>query len=170
MIRRRENSDGVGGRVAGRGLLSVAGVASFWLGIIVATAVGARVKFDAPSLTVPVGLDVGRHVFAAIGVLELALWGVTCILGVIERRSRVVFSIIGATGVGLALQAIWLRPALNARAAAIIEGAVLESSSLHLNYIGVEVVKVLALVALTFLAAPTDDRRNKRIPIEVSPR
>ena len=48
-------------------------LATFWAGIVIGVSFIATIaKFDAPSLTLPVALDVGRHTFAPLARIE---WG-----------------------------------------------------------------------------------------------
>lgn len=53
---------------------AVAAVDLFWLGANFSiTGMEAWVKFNAPTITRPAALDVGRHVFSALNVLEVTL-------------------------------------------------------------------------------------------------
>ncbi|MFB6231912.1 MAG: hypothetical protein ABEL04_12235 [Salinibacter sp.] len=56
--------------------------ASFiWAGGLLGIALGARVKFNAPTVPEEIGLGVGRHVFGAVNRAELGLAAI--LLGVL---------------------------------------------------------------------------------------
>lgn len=132
------------------GLLSVPGLAAVWLGMVLAIAMEARIKFKAPSLTREVGLDVGRQVFRAFGLTEVVVLVGLWFVAFLSRPGVPAWGILGLLSLILVLQALWLRPALNARATAIIEGRPVASSRHHAIYMSAEGVKVVALVALTY--------------------
>lgn len=126
----------------------LAGALAFtWFGMVIAISfVETPLKFRAPGITVPLGLGIGRLVFKALNIAESAL--------------AVLLLVVLATGHGdgrgwipalvatacLVTQMAVLRPALDRRAAAIIAGGEVAPSRLHLGYVALEVVKVLALV------------------------
>lgn len=140
--------------MVGQGLISATGVACLWLGVVIAIAIEASVKFKAKSLTRAIGLDVGRHVFAAIGIFELCLLAAVLVLTWNQQFGATVWVWVAVLGLMVALQAAWLRPILNARAAAIIAGDAPTERWPHLAYVGLEGVKFIALVALTIVARP----------------
>jgi hypothetical protein len=120
-----------------------------WAGMVLGISfLEASVKFTAPSLTLPVGLDVGRHVFAALNRVEMGWAVLTFVLalvggGALGRRAC---AMLVASWAVVAVQTLWLLPALGARTDRIIGGEALPPSNLHVLYIGVEVVKLLALL------------------------
>lgn len=133
------------------------GLAFVWAGIVVGIAfIEAPIKFTAPSLTLPVGLDVGRHVFSALNVTEcfLAILSV----GLVWRSGvgggvRWAMALVWVT---VLLQAAWLLPALDARAALVIAGGhPAASTGLHLLFGLAEGLKVLALLTVGTLAYKT---------------
>jgi len=118
-----------------------------WLGLIAGISLlEAPVKFTAPSVTREIGLDVGRHVFAALNWTELglaALAGALCIVAWPEGTLRWV---LGGIGVVLLLQTVWLLPELLSQATAIVEGTIDEANTwFHLGYIALEAIKLIAL-------------------------
>jgi hypothetical protein len=128
------------------GILSLPAVALVWFGVVAAIAIEAGVKFTAPSLTRAVGLDVGRHVFAAINKVEIGL-GVLALVGAALRPPPGwVLVTLGVVVVALALQTAWLLPGLADRAARAISGESLPPSHLHVAYVAAEGVKLLALL------------------------
>lgn len=109
----------------------------------------APVKFTAPSLTLSVGLDVGRHVFQAFNKVEIMFGTLALILlfkADLTFLSKLIFASILFL---LLLQCFWLLPALDVRALIIIGGGIPEvESSLHNWYILFDVLKVIGLISL----------------------
>jgi hypothetical protein len=120
-------------------------IATFiWVGFIGAISfMEAWVKFQAPLMTVPVGLSIGKVVFAALNKVEWALAILLIIAALVNKPSSLLLLLI-PIGI-LALQTIWLLPALNARADLLIQGAPAPASHIHFYYLFLEVVKILCL-------------------------
>jgi hypothetical protein len=134
-------------------------VCLLWAGMVLGISfLEAPVKFTAPSLTLAVGLDVGRHVFAAFHKVEL-LWAFFCVLllwsGVrIPRAAR--WFLVAALGV-LLVQSLWLLPVLDARVTLILQGQTPPPAPYHWLYVASEVVKLIGLLgcgALCLRGAP----------------
>lgn len=123
-------------------------LALLWAGMLLGVSfLATPVKFLAPSLTLPVALDVGRHTFGVFSVVEIA--GALALLAtaiVVRQRRRMLFFalLIGAL---VALQSFWLLPVLDARVELILQGAMPEDSELHSLYIALDATK-LALLGL----------------------
>lgn len=126
-----------------------------WAGMVVGISfLEAPVKFTAPSVTRAVGLDVGRHVFAALNKVELGL-AVLAFLFFVTGWPRLVvrWTAAGVAGI-LLIQTIWLLPALRAQATAIIAGELEHGSKyVHVAYVVLEVLKVVGLVIAGWFAA-----------------
>lgn len=118
-----------------------------WLGLVAGISfLEAPVKFTAPSVTRSIGLDVGRHVFAALNKVELLLGAVALGAFLLADLTAATRWIMGGVFVILGVQTLGLLPALRAQATAIIEGDLKRaSSSLHVGYIALEVAKVVGL-------------------------
>lgn len=127
---------------------AVAGAAVFgWLGMVVAISfIEAPLKFRAPGVTLPIGLGIGRLVFRALNLCELALAGT--IIATFAVRLPVIGAAVssGVAVVTLIVQLAAVRPLLNRRTRAVLAGTDAPGSRAHLVYIGLEVVKVIALV------------------------
>jgi hypothetical protein len=122
-----------------------------WAGLSMGVAfLATPVKFLAPSLTLPVALDVGRHTFSIYNQAELALLVALMLLGAGSRLWRRRYLALSVPAVIVALQAAWLIPALDARVSTILAGQTPPASSLHALYIGAELAKVLWLLAFGF--------------------
>jgi len=118
-----------------------------WLGLVMGISfLEAPVKFTAPSLTRPVGLDVGRHVFTALNRAELVLALLVAGSWWMGRPGTAVTSSLGLVGAVLLIQTVWLLPTLNAQAATIIDGgSVAGPNYVHVAYGLLEGTKVVAL-------------------------
>ena len=124
-------------------------IAAFvWIGFVCAISfMEAWLKFRAPGLTLPVGLQIGKLVFSALNKVELLLAAAILISHFIYRARLMtltnLFCVVPM--VVLFLQTIWLLPALSDRATMIIEGMNVPSSNLHFYYVFLEGVKVISL-------------------------
>lgn len=124
-------------------------VALFWLGMLVGVSfLATPVKFQAPSLDLPVALDVGRVTFALFSRIEWIPAVLLLAVVVLPRLSGwMIAAAIGIVAL-LAAEFFWLLPALDTRVAAIIAGEPLPSSPHHFLYASAEVVKALLLLAI----------------------
>lgn len=122
-----------------------------WIGFIGAISfMEAWLKFQAPGITVPLGLGIGRLVFSALNkvewVLALIILG-NLVVGKAHFSSpRTILYAIPLTL--LVLQTVWLLPALNVRVELLLQGQEPENSYLHLYYEGMEICKVVCLSLL----------------------
>lgn len=129
----------------------VGGFALLWAGFLGGVSfLATPVKFTAPSLDLPVALDVGRVTFAALDKVEIAAAVVLLALAIVYARTALSFGGAVLLAALVAAQALWLLPALDARVETIIGGGTPPESNLHLLYVGVEAVKLLVLLALGF--------------------
>jgi hypothetical protein len=127
---------------------------SIWVGLDIGVSfIATATKFLAPSLTLPVALDVGRSTFGVFNKIELG-WGVLTLvlLALGPRRGWNVFGVAVAF-VMVLLETLWLLPALDARVDMIIAGQTPPPSSLHSLYVAVELVKLVALLVVAWQAA-----------------
>jgi hypothetical protein len=129
-------------------------LAILWLGLLLGVSfLATPVKFLAPSLTLPVALDVGRQTFAAFNRVEWVLIALLLVLAIIGPRTlAAVAGLLVAAAVTIA-QALWMLPVLDARVGIIIAGGHPPPSSLHNAYLVAEVVKLLALLVMSFSMA-----------------
>lgn len=133
----------------GAGEAFLAFLATAWLGLLLGVSfVATPVKFRAPSLDLPVALDVGRVTFALFSKVEL---GLCLILVLCMPFLRIGF--VGALAVALVVvivlaQAFWLLPLLDARVGEIIAGATVPATSDHRWYVVGEAVKTAVLLGL----------------------
>ena len=131
----------------------VAGVVFTWLGMVLAISfLEAPLKFQAPDVTLRIGLGIGRIVFRALNAVEAALalvLVVTAVLGTMP--ASVLTGILVAVAV-LALQLFAVRPALNRRSDRVLAGEIVPRSRAHVGYVVAEAVKVVVLLLTGVLA------------------
>jgi hypothetical protein len=110
--------------------------------------IATPVKFLAPSLALPVALDVGRHTFGVFSLLEIGGALTLMAIAIVLRHQRRVLMFALVLGALVWLQFFWLLPVLDARVETILQGGTPERSNLHGLYIAVEATK-LGLLGLT---------------------
>jgi len=124
-----------------------------WAGVVIGVSfLAAPAKFAAPSLTLPVAMEVGRQEFFALNLVEVGFAAVVLALAFLVRPSRATWLGLGLAGVIVALQALWLLPVLDARAELIMEGQTPPAAPWHTVYVVLEVTKLLALLGAGWLA------------------
>jgi hypothetical protein len=124
-----------------------------WAGVLIGVSfLAAPAKFNAPTLTLPVAMDVGRQEFGTLNLAEIALAVAALALAAYGRAPRTIWFGLAIAAVVVALQALWLLPMLDARAEMIIQGETPPSAPWHALYIAIEVLKLLALLAVGWLA------------------
>ena len=124
-----------------------------WAGVVIGVSfLAAPAKFGAPGLSLPVAMEVGRREFGALNLAELVLAIVTLALAAYARPERTIWLGLGLAAVIVVLQWLWLLPVLDARAELIIRGETPEPAPWHALYIGAEVLKLLALLVIGWLA------------------
>jgi hypothetical protein len=121
-----------------------------WLGMVLAISfLEAPLKFRAPGITIQLGLGIGRLVFRALNICEVALAAAALMGVVLGRAPAGVLVAIGVAVLALGAQVLAVRPALTRRSDAVLaDAAVAESgrSHAHVVYVGFELAKVVALL------------------------
>nr|WP_280345346.1 hypothetical protein [Nocardia abscessus] len=126
-----------------------------WLGMVLAISfLEAPLKFRAPGVTLPLGLGIGRLVFRALNVTEAVLAALLVVAALIVGPGRATWLWLGVAVALLAVQILVVRPPLSRRADRVLAGEELPRSHAHIWYIGLEVVKVVALFGLAIAATP----------------
>jgi hypothetical protein len=130
---------------------SAACIALIWLGMVLGISfLEAPVKFMVPSVSLEIGLDIGRYVFGVFNKVECVFALVLAILSIIARRKHLSLVPIGLAWLSLALQTVWLLPVLAARTELIIQGQTPAPSVSHTIYVVLEVVKAVSLAVYGF--------------------
>ncbi|MCC3317333.1 hypothetical protein [Nocardia africana] len=126
-----------------------------WLGMVLAISfLEAPLKFRAPGVTLALGLGIGRLVFKALNITE-AVWAVLLLISAaaVGPGGATWGWLIGAVVV-LAIQVVAVRPPLTRRSDRVLAGEDGPRSTAHYWYIGLELLKVVALIGLAIAAAP----------------
>ena len=128
-----------------------------WFGMVAAISfIEAPLKFQAPGITIPLGLGIGRLVFAALNVAEgLTLLALTILsfwpaaFRIAGARVMVWFGLVAVYAVKIA----FVRPPLNARTDLVLQGEDPGQSPWHYVYIACDGITMLLLVVAAVLAA-----------------
>lgn len=123
-------------------------LAAVWAGIVIGVSlIATPAKFQAPSLTMQAGLEVGRYTFRMLGRVELCFLILTIAAATLARPGRVTTVILTLIVAIVALQRLWLLPYLDSRVSDIIAGAAPTFSIQHVIYTGMEIGKATLLIA-----------------------
>jgi hypothetical protein len=132
------------------GLAVAVAVAFCWLGMVLAISfIEAPLKFQAPGVTLQIGLGIGRRVFRALNAVETAFAVVLIAIFAVNHPSPAVIAAFAIAIVALGVQLIAVRPKLIQRSNAVLAVAPGEEadsrSQAHYYYVGFELIKVIAL-------------------------
>lgn len=121
-----------------------------WVGAVLSISfMEAPLKFQAPSVTLSIGLEIGRLVFGALNKLE---WGLlllmvgSFLMSGIGKKAWVLGTMLLLI---LSAQTFHLLPVLDQQAALIIQGDTPDSSAAHFQYVILEVIKLILLITLS---------------------
>ncbi|MFZ1161653.1 hypothetical protein [Mycobacterium sp.] len=119
-----------------------------WLGMVLAISfLEAPLKFRAPNVTLQIGLSIGRLVFRALNTVEVLIAVVILVAAIASPAQARVNAALAVAAAVLALQVVAVRPLLTRRSDQVLAGMDAPRSRGHYVYIGLEVIKVLALAA-----------------------
>jgi len=123
-----------------------------WLGMVLAISfLEVPLKFRAPNVTLQIGLGIGRLVFRALNTVEVAFaLVILAIVAVGPTPVRVAAAFYVALA-ALAIQLIAVRPRLTRRSDQVLAGLDAPRSRSHYAYVGLEAVKVVALLIVGIL-------------------
>lgn len=121
-----------------------------WFGMVAAISfIEAPLKFQAPGITIPLGLGIGRLVFFALNVAEGLLLAALLVLSLWPRAARLTGArlrwLISLAAVFL-LKVVVVRPPLNARTDLVLAGAEPGESAWHYVYIAADLLTMLLLI------------------------
>lgn len=144
---------------------------AFLIGAIVAISLlEAPLKFQAPGITIPLGLGIGRLVFTALNILTGVVLAVLTLVSLRPRVGRTPLALLGAIWLVYLVEVAAIRPVLNRRSDLVIAGAEAPGTDwAHYAYIAADVAVLALLVALVvvtvreLLPARLPDR-PQRIP------
>lgn len=144
--------------------MALAALCFVWAGLVLGISfLETPVKFTAPSVTLIIGLDIGRHVFGMLNRVECGLMVVCVGLALFYQPARAVWLPLGVAVCVVVMQTVWLLPVLNARVAMIMNGVMPPPAPYHSLYAIVEVLKLIGLLAsgaagLSSLRRPVPNR------------
>lgn len=127
---------------------------AFLIGAIVAISfLEAPLKFQAPGVTIPLGLGIGRLVFTALNILTGVALAVLTLVSVRRPRvGRASLLLLGAIWVVYLVEVAVIRPVLNRRSDLVIAGAEAPGTDwAHYAYIAADVTVLALLVALVVM-------------------
>jgi hypothetical protein len=150
-------------RVEKCGWLAVAFfTATFWFALVIGVSfLATTAKFLAPSLTLPVALDVGMHTFRVLNNVEWVLAALLLLIVLGGTRSK--FAVLAAAIAVLCVVAetFWLYPILDQRTAMIIAGSQPPKTIHHGVFVYLQGLKLVLLLVVIFAAAMPLVRKPK---------
>lgn len=127
-----------------------------WLGMVLAISfLEAPLKFRAPDVTRRIGLGIGRLVFRALNSVEVVFAVILVAMILAKPPPTGVIAALLTAFATLAAQLLVVRPFLNRRSAKVFAGLDAPRSRGHYAYVGLEAVKVIALVVAGVLLLAT---------------
>jgi hypothetical protein len=126
-----------------------------WFGMVLAISfMEAPLKFQAPGIDLPLGLGIGRLVFFALNKMEIVS-AIVLLFAVWRSRSNTNLEtgLLGTIILILVFETVWLLPVLDARAELVITGAEAPFSRMHIVYIAMDSIKLIALLILGITTA-----------------
>lgn len=148
----------------------VAFVSIAWLGMVAGVSfLATPVKFQATSLDLPVALEVGRVTFALFSKVEWAaatMLAISVLLPAAPRPARLLAVAVISI---LAVETLWLLPALDTRVERIIAGQPLPQTSHHFLYAAAEAAKSMLLSIIAMHALWRLGWLNTGTPAEDAP-
>jgi hypothetical protein len=124
----------------------------------------AWMKFNAPGITVPLGLGIGKIVFSALNKVEwiLCILISTSIFFGNKTFEKTFYLPLAIPLAILLAQTIWLLPALNQRAELVILGQTPPPSQLHFLFIIFEIIKCTFLIISGIISLKNPDYERIR--------
>lgn len=112
---------------------------------------GAPLKFRAAGVTLQIGLGIGRLVFRALNTVEVGFALVILAIVVVGSTPARIAAAFSVALAALAVQLIAVRPRLTRRSNQVLAGLQAPRSRGHHIYVGLEIVKVVALLVAGIL-------------------
>lgn len=129
-----------------------------WAGLILGVSfIATPVKFQAPHLTMPVALEVGKATFHLFNFIEWCVIIAAIILIAISSKTTRSWPVAIVLLSIVMLQTFWLLPALDVRADKVIAGGTPDPGHYHWFYIVAEIFKL----ALTIMAGWFCSQKDK---------
>ncbi|WP_062058423.1 hypothetical protein [Aquimarina longa] len=118
-----------------------------WLGFLVAISfMEAPLKFQAPSVTTAIGVEIGRIVFNALNTVEIIFSIYLLVqLNYFRKLDHKIFIGVVLLLMIIGVQSFYLLPVLDSYATIVINGGISPSNIEHVTYVVLEVIKVILL-------------------------
>jgi len=122
-------------------------IALLWAGLLLGTSfLATPAKFLAPSLSLPMALEVGRVTFEMLAWVEFFSLGILSLsLISVPKAKQIVLPLLIIICL-MAIQQLLILPELSLRTDAVIQGNNIAPSNLHLFYVATEFLKICFLV------------------------
>jgi hypothetical protein len=134
------------------GWVALTALALIWAGMVIGiTLLAVPAQFAAEDLDQPVGIDVTRHVFQVFNRVEVGIAIATAVIALLAWPPRRVWLLLGPVWLIVAVQSLWLLPLLDARVDRLLAGETLPPAPWHRLYGILEMVKLVALLALAIM-------------------
>jgi hypothetical protein len=131
----------------------VAAVVFTWLGMVLAISfLETPLKFRAPAVTLQIGLGIGRLVFRALNVVELVLAAALVVTLSLSAPASPVVLGVAVVVAALLVQVALVRPVLGQRSDRVLAGENPPRSRAHYWYVALELVKLVTLPTVGFMA------------------
>ncbi|RBQ08802.1 hypothetical protein [Pedobacter miscanthi] len=123
----------------------------FWAGLLAGISfLEAPLKFQAPGITIPLGLGIGQLVFQALNKIEMVLLVIILACSLPAPLTHIRSILLFTITILLMADTFWLLPILDERAKQVLSGHAGIKSYHHVLYIMIDVIKFLALIILGF--------------------
>lgn len=124
----------------------------FWAGLLAGISfLEAPLKFQAPGITIPLGLGIGQLVFQALNKIEIVLLLIILACSLPAPLKNICSVLLFSVTILLMADTFLLLPLLDERANLVLAGHAPAKSYHHILYIIIDTIKFLLLIALGFL-------------------
>ncbi len=121
-----------------------------WVGMVLGISfLESWLKFQAPGITIALGVGIGRLVFSALNKIELVLAAIILLVWWKSNDRTIKSSRLPAFAIAVAvllIQTLILLPVMDNRAEMHLTGMTVPPSNLHFYYVGGEILKLTGLV------------------------
>jgi hypothetical protein len=119
-----------------------------WAGVIIGVSlIATPIKFQAPSLTLQTGAEIGRYTFRFLTRIELCFLIAALITATIAQPRWITIAVLAPIVIEIVVQRYWLLPVLDNRVAQRLAGQTPEFSFHHTVYAAMEAIKAALLIA-----------------------
>jgi hypothetical protein len=118
-----------------------------WAGLVIGISfIEAPLKFQAPGITLELGLGIGKIVFGALTTIEIVISILSVLFLYLIKEKRKFFFLFAIPVVIVVIDNIILLPILNERLDLIVNGTPPPASYTHWYYIVLEIIKLVFLI------------------------